>query len=51
MAIYRIKITLANGARCKHTSAFPDGGEAMQQTLADYPQARAVSAMFIVRLS
>lgn len=49
MAIYRIHITLPSGAKCEHTGLFADGCEAVLQTLADFPGARAVSALFVRR--
>lgn len=49
MAIYRIRITMADGSAGRYTSLFKDGFEAVLQTLADFPQARSVSAIFIKR--
>lgn len=49
MAIYRIHISLADGRRSRYTGLFADGFEAMQQTLADFPDARSVSAIFVRR--
>jgi len=49
MAIYRIRITMADGSHGSYTGLFADGFEAILQTLADYPQARSVSAIFIKR--
>ena len=49
MAIYRIKITMADGSRGRYTGIFADGIEAIVQTLADFPEARSVSALFIRR--
>ena len=49
MAIYRIKITMPAGSRGRYTGIFADGMEAIVQTLADCPEARSVSAMFIRR--
>lgn len=49
MAIYRIHITLSDGSRCRHTGLFADGAEAVLQTLADFPDARSVSALFVRR--
>lgn len=49
MAIYRIKITMPDGSRGRHTALFADGFEAVLQTLADFPDARRVSAIFIRR--
>lgn len=49
MAIYRIRITMADGSHGRYTGLFSDGFEAILQTLADYPQARSVSAIFIKR--
>ena len=49
MAIYRIKITMPDGSRGRYTGIFADGFEAIVQTLADFPDARSVAAMFIQR--
>ena len=49
MAIYHIKITMADGSRGRCTGIFTDGFEAVLQTLADFPEARSVSALFIRR--
>lgn len=49
MAIYNIRITLADGSRSRYTGLFSDGFEAVLQTLADFPEARSVSAMFVRR--
>ena len=49
MAIYRIKITMPDGSRGRCTGSFADGFEAVLQTLADFPEARSVSALFIRR--
>lgn len=45
MAIYRITITMADGSRGRCLGLFADGFEAVLQTLADYPDARSVSAL------
>ena len=49
MAIYRIKVALASGQRFAFTGLFADGCEAMQQTMADYPGACSVAALFVRR--
>ena len=49
MAIYRIKITMPDGSKGCYTGLFADGFEAIAQTLADFPEARSVSALFIRR--
>lgn len=49
MAIYRIKITMPDGSKGRYTGLFADGFEAVLQTLADFPEARSVAAMFIRR--
>ena len=49
MAIYRIKITMEDGSRGRCTGIFADGFEAVLQTLADFPEARSVTALFIKR--
>ena len=50
MAIYRIKITMPDGSRGRYTGFFADGVEAVLQTLADFPDARSIAAMFVWRL-
>ena len=47
MAIYRIKITMADGSTGRYTGIFADGIEAIVQTLADFPHARLVGARHI----
>ena len=47
MAIYRIKITMPDGSRGRYTGLFADGFEAVLQTLADFPDARGISAVLI----
>ena len=49
MALYRIKVALASGQRFAFTCLFASGREAMLQTLADYPSARSVAALFVRR--
>lgn len=49
MAIYRIRITMADGSSGRYTALFKDGFEAVLQTLADFPEARSVSAIFVKR--
>ena len=49
MAIYRITITMPDGSRGRYTGLFQDGFEAVAQTLADFPEARSVAAMFVRR--
>ncbi len=49
MAIYRIHITMADGSVGRCTGLFADGFEAVLQTMADFPEARAISALFIKR--
>lgn len=49
MAIYRIHITLADGSRSRYTGLFADGAAAVSQTLANFPGARSVSALFVRR--
>lgn len=49
MAMYRIKIALLGGQRFAYTGLFASGSEAVLQTLADYPGARSVSALFVRR--
>lgn len=49
MSIFRIRITMADGSRGRYTGLFHDGFEAVLQTLADFPEARSVSAIFIKR--
>jgi hypothetical protein len=49
MAIYRIKITMGDGSKGRYTGLFADGFEAIVQTLADFPDARGIAAIFIRR--
>lgn len=49
MNIYRIRISLPGGSQQCHTGLFADGFEAVLQTLADWPDACAVSATCIRR--
>ena len=49
MAIYRIAITMPDGSRGRYTGLFADGIEAVTQTLADFPDAVSISAIFIKR--
>ena len=51
MAIYRIHLTLADGQRADYTALFASSEEAVDQTIADFPDARAVSVLFICRRS
>lgn len=44
MRIYRVGIAMPDGSKGKFTGLFADGFEAVLQVLADYPDARAVSA-------
>lgn len=50
MAIYRINITMEDGAKFRYTGLFSDSFEAVLQTLSDFPEARSVAAMFIRRV-
>lgn len=49
MHIYRIKLRLAEGGRVSYLGLFVDGCEAVLQALADWPDARAVSAICLRR--
>ena len=49
MATYRIKITMPDGSCGRYTGLFANGIEAVLQTLADFPDARSVVALFIKR--
>lgn len=49
MNIYRIRITMADGSQGAYTGLFADGFEAIIQTLADFPAARRVAALFVRR--
>ena len=48
MAIFRIKVSLPTG-RISFTGLFHDGFEAVNQTMADYPDASRIAAFFIRR--
>lgn len=47
--MFRIRYTLPSGQRLAYTGLYAHGCEAVQQTLADHPDARSVSALFIRR--
>ena len=49
MSIYRIKITMPDGSRGRFTGLFADGFEAVLQVLADFPDARTVAAICLLR--
>lgn len=49
MAIYYIKVTTAEGRRVRHHALYLSGIEAVLQTLADWPDARAISAICVKR--
>jgi hypothetical protein len=49
MHIYRITITMPDGSRGRCMGLFADGFEAIAQTLADFPDARGVSAMRLLK--
>jgi hypothetical protein len=49
MATFRIKITMPDGSKGRCTGLFASGSEAVMQTLADFPEARSVAALFILR--
>lgn len=49
MNLYRIKITMPDGSKGKCYGLFKDGFEAVLQVFADFPQARAISAIFIMK--
>lgn len=51
MAIYRIKITMPDGSRGRYTGLFEDGFAAVLHTLADFPEARGIAAIFIRRVA
>ncbi|MBY0233618.1 MAG: hypothetical protein K2W93_01460 [Burkholderiaceae bacterium] len=49
MATFRIKITMPDGSKGRCTGLFVSGSEAVQQVLSDFPEARSVAALFILR--
>lgn len=51
MHIYRITIVQPGGARTRYTALFASTVEAVMQTLADFPEARGVAAIFIRRVA
>ncbi|MDF1485369.1 hypothetical protein PY257_09285 [Ramlibacter sp. H39-3-26] len=51
MNIYRINITMGDGSRGRCSGIFRDAWEAILQTLADFPDARSVSAVRIRRFA
>jgi hypothetical protein len=49
MNLFRIKITMSDGSLGKCYGLFKDGFEAVMQIKADFPQAKTVSAIFIMK--
>jgi hypothetical protein len=49
MNIYRIKITMTDGSRGTCHGIFTDGFEAVTQVMADFPQAKSISAIFVMK--
>lgn len=49
MNIYRIKITFRDGRCGRCHGIFSDGFEAVMQVIADYPEAKSVSAIFVAK--
>lgn len=47
MAIFRITIVMPDRRRGRCLGLFADAFEAVAQTMADYPEAASVSALFI----
>lgn len=45
MTVYRIRITMTDGAKFRYTGLFAGGIDAVLQALQDFPQARSVSAI------
>jgi len=43
MSFFRITVCLRPGVKVRFTALFLDGKEAREQTMADYPQARAIT--------
>ncbi len=49
MNIFRITIRMPDGSRGKCYGLFKDGFEAVQQVRADFPEAKSVSAIFVMK--
>lgn len=49
MNIFRITIRMSDGSLGTGSGAFKDGFEAVQQMLADFPDALCVSAIFLMK--
>lgn len=49
MNIYRIKIVMPDGSRGTCQGNFTDGFEAVMQVMADFPGAKAISAIFLAK--
>lgn len=49
MNIFKITIRMPDGSRGKCYGIFKDGFEAVYQMRADFPEARSVSAIFVMK--
>lgn len=49
MRIYKIKITMPDGAKWKRLGMYADGFEAVLQTMADYPTACGISCIRLLK--
>ena len=49
MNIFRITIRMTDGSQGKCYGIFNDGFEAVQQVKADFPGAKSVSAIFVMK--
>lgn len=49
MNIYRITITMPDGSKGRCYGIFTDGFEAVIQVQADFPEAKKVSAIFLMK--
>jgi hypothetical protein len=47
MRIYQIKITMPDGSKGTYTGLFADGFAAIEQVMADFPEAKRISAISI----
>lgn len=50
-ALFRVRVVLRSGVVYSHTRLHDSGCEAVLQALADHPDARSVSAIFVARLA
>lgn len=49
--MFRVTITMPDGSKGRHTAPFEDGVEAALQTMADFPEAKRLSVIYVGALS